>query len=360
MLRFVLGLDVGGTGIQYGLFQVLPNGVLAPVNICPGDKRTQKGVAPHAKQVGSLIKKAMSTAQKYGGILVGVGVASPGRFKNGIIKKGSNPNMGRTTKEFDGVCLQEEYILACKKIGIDIIPIVVRNDADAMAIGLLNQLKESPEAFHDQNGNEVDIVNRVIGYLGLGTGLGNSFLKDYQFINDGHLSKIKISIDPADMTAFLQVRRKRRKEMQYFKPKRAKANLESLVCTPTLRVLAGLKQKKLLDVSHPEHQQAIALVGKYLARGIIAVHKGKIRDINPKNQWNDHEIEAAKCTSIYLLGGGVMSDGDVAKRLTQEIDATLQEDLGHQHGIQVVPMGCENPAVYAAANLLAIEDRLFE
>jgi hypothetical protein len=97
------------------------------------------------------------------------------------------------------------------------------------------------------------------------------------------------------------------------------------------------------------------LVGKYLAKGMIAVHEGNIRDITPYNQWTPEQIETARHTNIYLLGGAVMRDSDVAHRLTTAIDQTLTIHLGAEHGIRVMSMGCDNPAVYAAAQLFMNE-----
>lgn len=361
MPRFVFGVDVGGTGIQCGLFEVSARGILENNDVWRGNLTTNRGVEPHVAQVASLIKMARSAAIERDGCLAGVGVASPGRFSDGIILHGTSPNMGITVNEFDGVCLQERYVSACEQVEVHNIPIFVHNDADAMAMGLLVQLEQSPENFRDQNYNSVDTTQDVIiGYLGLGTGLGNSFMQNSSFINDGHLSKIIISIDPEDIAAFFRVYEERGSEMQHFDSTMAEANLESLVCTPTLKVLAELETNELLDMNILNHQQAITLVGKYLAKGMIAVRDGTIRDITPKNQWNPGEIEEARSTSLYLLGGGVMGDNNVANRLAQEIDTTLIEALGITHGIRVVPMGCDNPAVYAAANLLPRRYRLPE
>jgi hypothetical protein len=250
------------------------------------------------------------------------------------------------------VCLKQRYIEACSQISIHDIPIVVRNDADAMTLGLLEQHALSPATFPDQNNQTVNITKQTtIGYLGLGTGLGNSFRRNRHFINDGHLSQILIAIDPEDVAEFSTVYLIRGEEMLYFNTEELEANLESLVCMPTFRALAGLNGDEFLDTSILRHQQAIDLVGKYLAKGMIAVSNGDIRDINPDNQWTPEQIEDARRTIVYLLGGAVMRDSDVAHRLATAIEQTLRSTLGDNHGIQVVPMGCDNPAVYAAAQL---------
>ncbi len=358
MTEFVFGLDVGGTGIQCGLFEVLTNDqTLAKSHVWQGNLTTNKGIQPHVVQVASLVQMATTAAQERHGILVGIGVASPGRFRDGFILKGTSPNMGWTTHEFDGVCLPEQYIVACSHLGIFNLPIVVRNDADAMAIGLLEQHQLSPTSFPDQNGKTVQITEQTtIGYLGLGNGLGSSFLRSRSFINEGHLSMVKIAIDSTDVEIFSQVHNIRGQQMQYFDPAIPAANLESLVCMPTLRALAGLiATDEKLNVNIIRHQQAIDLVGKYLAKGMVAVRDGHIHDINPDNQWSDDDIAAAKSTSVYLLGGAVMRDSNVAGGLVTAINRTLVLRFGEKHGIQVVPMGCDNPAVYAAANLFMNE-----
>lgn len=340
--EFVFGLDIGGTGIQCGLFQILEHGKLARNHIWQGNLSTNKGVEPHVTQVAALVQMAIAAAKERHGKLVGVGVASPGRFRNDVILPGTSPNMGLTTDEFDGVCLEKLYISACHHIGISDISIVVRNDADAMMIGLLEHFP----------GSTKDIT---IGYLGLGTGLGNSFIKNGHFINDGHLSQILITIDSEDVTAFSRVYQVRGEQMLYFNIEKLIANLESLVCMPTLKALTSLDADEYLNIQDPTHQIAIDLVGKYLAKGMMAVRGGDIHDINPDNQWSDDDIMAAQFTSVYLLGGAVMRDSDVANRMAIAIDQTLAASLGAGHDIKVVPMGYENPAVYAAAQLFMNE-----
>jgi hypothetical protein len=354
--EFVFGLDVGGTGIQCGLFQILENGQLERKHVWQGNLSTNKNVEPHVKQVAALVQMAIAAAHERNGNLVGVGVASPGRFRNNIILPGTSPNMGITSDEFDGTCLQERYISACSQIGINNISFVVRNDADAMMLGLLEQHVLSPAIFPDQNGEIVHITEHdIVGYLGLGTGLGNSFIQNGHFINDGHLAQIIITIDSEDIAEFSRVYQIRGEQMVYFNAEKLEANLESLVCMPTFRTLASLKTGEQLNINYSVHQAAIDLVGKYLAKGIIAVHHGDICDIHPSNQWSNDDITAAQSTRIYLLGGAVMRDSDVAHRLTTAIDQTLTLHLGAEHGIRVISMGCDNPAVYAAAQLFMNE-----
>jgi hypothetical protein len=167
-------------------------------------------------------------------------------------------------------------------------------------------------------------------------------------------------------------------DMQYFEGK--EANLESLVCTPTLCVLAGVQNGLELDVTNEKHQTALALVGKYLGRGMIAVRNGEIRDINPENQWTPEEVIEAKQTSVYLLGGGIMGSAMLAASITRAAEHELKVPVGprifralinlicmllngksvrvEEHSIRIVPMGCENPAVLAAALLLPTSARL--
>lgn len=354
--RFVFGLDVGGSGIQCGLFRVLENGQLARNHVWQDNLLTNTGVDPHVAQMAALVQMAMVAANERNGNLLGVGVASPGRFRNAIILPGTSPNMGLTSDEFDGVCLEEQYMAACSQIGTYNIPIVVRNDADAMTLGLLDQYALSPATFPDQNGEIVNITeHHTIGYLGLGTGLGNSFIRNQHFINDGHLSQIIVTIDPEDRIEFSRVHQIRTEQMLYFNVEEWEANLESLVCMPTFRALADLHEGENLNINNPVHQAAIDLVGKYLAKGMIAVRGGHIHDINPGNQWTFEQIEDARHTSVYLLGGAVMSDSDVAHRLATAINQTLTLHIGAEHRIRVMSMGCDNPAVYAAAQLFMNE-----
>jgi hypothetical protein len=365
-MQFVIGIDIGGTGIQIKAFAVNHDGMLNPKAQYEAEETTQPGVDAHIAQIVRMIAAARKEITKVeNDEVVGVGIASPGRFDaSGCIKAGTNPNVGQKHTEFDGENLQARYKEALASPD-RLLPLVVRNDADAMQIGLTRALQQSKTEFRDQKGNVVkfgDLKGNLVGYLGIGTGLGSSFARDDVFVNDGHLSKIIIEIDAEDLLEMQKVHDQRGSGMQYFAGN--EANLESLVCNPTLCVLAGVKDSRDLDVNNENHRKALALVGKYIARGMIAVKKGNIRDINPENQWTPEEIEEAKQTSVYLLGGGIMGSTALATAITAAAEHELCaehklcKDFTEEHGIRIVPMGCENPAVLAAAYLLPVSERL--
>lgn len=358
--RYVVGIDIGGTGIQIGAFAVNQDGTLNPSFQYEQEEETKHGLDEHIQQITRIIATLKQKIEAEHGFVAGVGIASPGRFNaSGCIKPGTNPNMGTMPNEFDGVNLQECYTTALEKQSISL-PLVVRNDADAMLAGLIRALQQPGAEFHDQYGNAftaADLEGNLVGYLGIGTGLGNSFSRDGLPVNDGHLSKVIISIDEKDLPRFKKVHDQRGKDMQYFEEK--EANLESLVCTPTLCFLAKVQNGLELDVTNKKHQKALALVGKYLGLGMIAVREGEIRDINPENQWTRDEIIEAQQTSVYLLGGGIMGSAPLADSITEAAERELSSFFQEQeHGIRIVPMGCENPAVLAAALLLPTSARL--
>jgi hypothetical protein len=364
--RYVVGIDIGGTAIQIGAFAVNQDGTLNPSAQYEREETTAHGLDEHIQQITRIIATLNQEIETENGFVARVGIASPGRFNaSGCIKPDTSPNMGTRPNEFDEVNLQERYRTELETHGIRI-PLVVRNDADAMLAGLIRALQQPGAEFQDQYGNAftaADLKGNLIGYLGIGTGLGNSFSRDGVPVTDGHLSKVIISISEEDLSEFQRVYDQRGAAMQYFNAERREANLESLVCNPTLCVLAGVENSRDLDVNIEQHQTALALVGKYLARGMIAVQNGVIRDINTDNQWTAEEIEEARQTSVYLLGGGIMGSVTLAGAITAAAELTLSNYAAEcipprKHGIRIVPMGCENPAVLAAALLLPASERL--
>jgi hypothetical protein len=375
-MNFILGIDVGGTGIQVQLFLILSDGSLSQDAIFTWNVTTQHGLEAHVTQIADLIAAAAAEAIQQGGFLAGVGIGSPGRFReDGSIKPGSNPNMGTSPSEFDNVNLSERYrqeLVARShrtdgtlSVSLASLPLVVRNDGDAMAIGLLRAIQQNNCTFTDQYNHPVSpahLQGKTIGYFGIGTGLGNSycrvdFMNNIHVVNDGHLSKNITAIDREDRKKFAKVYRERSTQegdpgMQYYEYRGRKANLESLVCNPTICALAGVDNTQDLDLENQKkHRNALKNAGKYLARGMIAVRRKMINDITPENQWTPKEIKAAKRTIIYLLGGGMMVNEPLANQLTSSIQKELKKQLGKNHGLRVVPMGCDNPSVYAAANL---------
>ena len=307
-----------------------------------------------------MINQANDKAKELGGSLVGVGVGAPGRFVNGVIKPDTCWNLGNQPSEFDNVNLKEKYKEALKQYGLENLPIEVCNDGNAMLSSMLETIKNGKKGIADQHGNEVTqygLRRETVGLLGIGTGVGNAFVKiegdlSQEFVTDGHISKFRLPVDEQDWQKLQEAKTfleaKNDTNSVIFDEDNT-ASAETLFRGPTVAALAGLDDGKDLDLSNPKHREAVEFAGKYMARTIAAVKNGQSTDVVPSNGWNDADKQQAKETSMYLIGGGFGSSPaakEMIKIAQKELDKLGVSD------IKLVQMTGENFAARSAATLV--------
>ncbi len=359
--QFMLGIDVGGQTVKSGLY-VVEGGDLAKNAVWIDHAQTAQGVDAHAKQIVEILQKAVELAAPLKGKVIGAGIATPGRFGiDGIIKPGSNPNVGRTVSEFDGVHLRSEYTRAMQEINPDLlaIPFNVKNDANAMLAGMVKsiQSKERPDMF-DQRGKILKphcVTGKYVGLIGLGTGLGHAIVRvdtdtHYSFVTDGHASKLKIAADMEDLPMLV-------KAGELLKAKSGKEELmicddgkiraEDFYRSPMVNAMTAVEAGEEIDIeNNPRHHHVIKMAGKYLGRTMLAIYKAKNSDIEPRNGWSDEDKKIAAQTNIYLFGGG-LGRSPLGLELIKQADAELaQHDIDD---IRMVQIPDTNVATHAAA-----------
>ncbi len=355
--RYVVGVDIGGTKIELGVFKV-EDSIISDQLVYSLEQETQKGLSIHVKQVTSVLAEANEFIKGEGGTCVGVGIGSPGRFKNGIIKPRTNTILGNTPEEFDGKNVQELYTEALTKNVPELasIPIVVRNDGDVMLVGLMALInKDKCGQLFDQNGNEVSKFTlqekRNIAYLGVGTGLGSADIEvdrsgNFEFVTDGHMSSLLMEVDEEDREFFLN--RKGRKVpppmfVEHIKP------AGHLIAGPVTTALAHVDDGRQINLENDNHVKALRFTGKYMAKLIVLVKNGKAVDMDPENGWSIEETEAASRVKICLIGGGMGRSklgAEIIKYAKEELDRCGFPDL------QLVQVTSKNPSLYAAANMV--------
>ena len=357
----MLGIDVGGQTVKSGLYVVEGN-ELAKKAVWIDHAVTAKGVDDHACQIVDIIEKASKLSKPMKGRLIGVGIATPGRFGvDGIIKPGTNPNVGRFVREFDGIHLRGEYVRAMQARNPDLLayPFNVKNDGNAMLAGMIKsiQAKERPDMF-DQKGKILKphcVTGNHVGLIGLGTGLGHAIIHvnsdtSYRFVTDGHASKLKVSVDAPDLRMVVEAG-------ELMKAKTGKEELvicddgrmraEDLYRSPMVNAMAGVETGEELDIEvNEQHRKAIEFAGKYLGRTMALIHSGKNEDIEPANGWSEEDKEQAAKTSIYLFGGG-LGRSELGLELIKLADAELAKQ--EIEGIRMVQIPDTNVATHAAA-----------
>lgn len=359
--QFMLGIDIGGQTVKSGLY-VVEGSELSKKSIWTDHVETAKGVDEHAKQIVNIMQKAVELAVPLNGKVIGVGIATPGRFGvDGIIKPGTNPNVGKHVNEFDGVHLRSEYVHAMQAINPELltIPINVKNDGNAMLAGMIQSIQslERDDMF-DHHGKIVKphcVTGKYVGLIGLGTGLGHAIVyvdsdTHYQFVTDGHASKLKISVDDEDLPIL-------QKAGQILKAKSGKEELiigddgkvraEDLYRSPMINAMAGVETGEELDIeANPQHHHIIKMAGKYIGRTMAVIHQGENEDIEPENGWSDADKARAAKTSLYLFGGG-LGRSPLGVELMKYADKELvKQGISDIRMVQIPDM---NVATYAAA-----------
>ena len=359
--QFILGIDIGGTKIDAQLFEVV-DGHMFDEPCANFHEKTIKGVTEHVAQVTKMIASADDAAHQLGGELLGIGIGSPGRFKNGQITPGSNSNLGGL-HEFDNVNLKQEYsaILNRKNKALAAIPLYVANDGDAMLAGTIDSIRRNKlTGLQDQFGHAFDgeaLKGKHVALLGIGTGLGHGIVDiaangSYHFVTDGHASKLRVKVDDADWPmvekAIARIPERREGDkIIFFDDHTVRA--EDLCRGPVIEALANVKDASALDPENPEHAAVLKFVGKYVGRLIELIHSGDSQDVEPNDGWSAEDKAEAAQTSVYLVGGGVgrrARGADVIRYAQEELAASGVT------GIQLVQATGENQAVRAAAKLV--------
>lgn len=299
MTQFIAGIDVGGSKVDVQLFTVT-GGALAVTPEWSTQEETQRGLEAHTLQIVRLINLARLQAQAHHGELVRAGIASPGRFDaQGVIKAGTNTNMGATPSEFDGICLRDHYMKALGDLAR--VPVYVANDADAMLLDMIEAMIV--------NGYGDKLYGHQVALLGIGTGVGHAiayFSKDSHltFHTDGHASKLRVRVDAADWPYIAKLT-SMPDAPHIVVCEDGSVRAEDLFRAPVVNALAGVTSGQHIESRRPEHSAALAFAGKYMARLIALIASGESQDVNPENSWSDADRAQAAKTDMYLIGGGM-------------------------------------------------------
>ncbi|MDX2073458.1 MAG: hypothetical protein SFX19_03725 [Alphaproteobacteria bacterium] len=361
--KYVMGIDIGGTKIASALYEVDNSRIKQePAKIFGVVETGGRLPADHAAQIAGLIKEARRWARE--GALVAVGVGAPGRFRaDGTLMPGSSPNVGPTTDAFDNVNLQAIYAEALNDTPL---PVFVANDGHTMAAGLVESIKTAPDGttYTDQSGASMekrDFANKLVGYIGIGTGIGNAFVQTNErgdqknFVTDGEIGEFRVGIDDEDWEYLHQCLAAADIVPVEF-PEEREVRAEDLFSGPVIKALAGMgEQDNYPDPPTEAVEKALKFAGKYLARTIGLVKSGVSRDVNPANGWSDDYKAAAKPATIFLISGGTGQLPVIGEKLIQYAGEEMRSNPELQAScgdVRLVRMQSKDAAIRAAASLV--------
>jgi hypothetical protein len=186
----------------------------------------------------------------------------------------------------------------------------------------------------------------------------------FEFINDGHTSKTWVDVDKGDEAIVRKLIAARGENATWREGEKGlEINVEELVCGDGVARLAGLNKGSELQAGNRDHEAAVKLGAKYLARLIGNIQSGNINDIKPEQEWKPEQKEQAKKTQFVFLVAGLIKDpvfGDMYHKACAEellemgssIDLVKVggKDVGATLGAAstVLPMLQRGPALVAA------------
>jgi hypothetical protein len=310
--KFVLGVDVGGTSIKSKLYEIVDGKIAGDgVDVFAEKIDTRKGFSAHRAQVQDIFSQAAQKAVALDGALVAIGVGMPGRFRNGQILDNTATQLDAVGDDMYHKNIQQEYERALPDyLKRQNITISVHNDADMMLTGVLKAIENGEAMALDQDGNTLNSVAqfapKVTGLLGLGTGVGNSFMfKDTngasKFVTDGHASKLLIRVDDEDLPLLSMAENN---NVQVLKSEDGRVRAEDLFKDGTFNAIAGIASAKDFNPEIPVHQKAATFAGKYMARTIEAIASGESEDITGQG-WSDADKRDAAKADAYIISGGL-------------------------------------------------------
>jgi len=328
--KYVLGIDIGGTGIKAKLFEVSGSN-LPSVSGWESNQNTNKGLDEHVRQITAVVREANKYIREQGAALVGIGIASPGRFDEfGHIKPGTNTNLELTKGEFDSVNLKEEYSRAISDSFAALPPLYVCNDGNAMLAGMMDAIRtQTAEGLVDQNGKDVTkfgLAKQHVALFGIGTGVGHAIVNmdisgnDYKFVTDGHASKLRVKIDSQDWPMVEKAMKAIVAPDKIIAfPAEHEVRAEDLFRAPVINALAD----GYAEPDNAEHQAVLRFAGKYMARTIALIKSGQSQDVDSGNAWSDADKAEAAKTSVYLIGGK-MGTRPIGKKIIEYAAAELK------------------------------------
>lgn len=289
-----MALDVGGTKTTLGFVDHTTKKVLYKIT-----QPTQTGWHVFPSFIGNIIKSGLKIAEeKRFSMDSRVCVALPGNFAMGPdiqIKEGSARQLIHNNEQFADLNITSWFMQSFP----DNVTLFGINDAMAQAVGgVYNTWRD-------------EFANKVMLYMGPGTGLGGAILmigddrEDVSFITDGHIYDVMVTI----------------RGQQWM----AEDVLSGRGIFERAGVVAKLLNKR--DDYWNQHQQIVDDCAECAAQIVMNIKQKKIQKKFKQNNWSKMDIELAANIEYVLLGGSIGTKGRlgqvVHQRLSNELDGRV-------------------------------------
>ena len=285
-----IALDVGGTKTTLGFIDNTQKKVLKKIT-----HPTVTGWASFPLFIGDLIKTALKIA-KYEAysLATTVYVALPGNFIMGSdinVKEGSARQLIHENEDFFELNITTWLMQAFPKN----VSLFAINDAMAQAVGCVYT------TWRD------DYANRVMLYMGPGTGLGGAILKigddceDVTFITDGHIYDVMVDIQGQQWMA------------------------EDILSGRGIFERTGVVAKALneRDDYWNQNQGVINDCADCAVQIVMNIKQKTIQKKSRKNNWSPSDIELAANIEYVLLGGSIGTKGRLGQVLNQCLSTVM-------------------------------------
>ena len=289
-MRVSLALDIGGTKTTLGFIDHTKKTVLKKIT-----HPTVTGLASFPLFIGDLIKTAVKIAiEEAYSLEPRVCVALPGNFRMGHdiqIKKGSARQLIHEDEDF----IELNITAWLTKAFPENISLFAINDAMAQAVGGVYT------TWRD------DYANKVMLFMGPGTGLGGAILKigddreDLTFITDGHIYDVMVDIQGQQCMA------------------------EDILSGRGIFERTGVVAKALSerDDYWNQNQGVINDCADCAVQIVMNIKQKTIQKKCQKNNWSPSDIELAATIDCVLLGGSIGTKGRLGQVLNQRLSHVM-------------------------------------
>lgn len=328
----VIGVDVGGTKVKAGAVEAGPDGTGAYVLVSQEIPTPRALPTVFYDQIAELVRGVRRAAKaRASRVLPLIAVAHPGRFlSNGVLARGTTPNLGTAPDQFDGTRPAEELERRLSAT------VVAENDAVAqMRFGLDVLLRDAAV--------RPSVLGETVVYLGPGTGMGGGVARvspqgEVAIVTDGHLFDLQVpGYGDGTLTA----------EELFTGPAitreltRANSHLPEPIQLATSEQIDRLLRMPDAPAAQRVEAERIAdACGEILALLIQAIHRGAITKVRlerapdgrlvrhvdePDRAWSAADRAAIRGARRFLLGGSVGCSAGLGRRIREHALKIVRE-----------------------------------
>jgi len=292
-----IGVDIGGTKIAIGAVTCQQSAQIEmhkEIPSLPPDSTKLTNSSDKEdfinRLVNAVVEVALTATKKDFAVVPAVGVGCAGKIVEGVIAKGTTPQLGAILDDFDiRTAIQNEIRKHLPKFSV-----VVRNDALAQLYYGIHHFVKDPSL-------SSRIIGHRVGYIGPGTGLGGGFARvnrrrneqglDVEFLTDGHIGDIIFEEDG-----------------------QRKLTEDHMLSG---RYIYDRTGKPAFEISQRlnDYTSIVEELGRNLGKIIEALFNGQIRKARETTNWSKDDIKSVKGIKFYIIGGSIGTKGKMGEMI---------------------------------------------